>query len=592
MNLERPHMSVILKFFLFMTLSVVIGGCALFQRKKDEKICDRIIVKEGKITLNANEKVLICGSEKGGGGWTEIPLSQAQFHLTSHLQAQGFLNPRFERAEGETLLVWSGPLTKTKALVIKGADGWLHDARKRKIVGQPLMPAKLNEATSWADRSLRSRGFACPTVQAEGHEWNQEIEMDVQMGPRAHIGEIKVDGTEGLHEQATLRYRAFDPGDWYDVRATQLTTSRMLSDGLFQSAYFVPTCHGELVDLELRTSVGKPRIFRFGIGASTEELPFIDVVFRNTRLDDRASSFTASLHASPVVQSVDLISELYWFYEFPKMFFGPRFRVERQSERSLEDFTSKAGTDLGVKWDQWSIRHTGRFGPSLNYAKTIRGVGPTDAKYLSFEGSFSMTSHDYELYVRDQYEGWLATLQFQGQRRGLGSGVSVDRYDFEYKYLWNIGAYSPPLFVLGARFQGSIVNADSIDQNDVRTILPSEYRIFYGGDQNLRGFSRQSLNSNGLGYVTAAYLGLELRLVEEVPYGLQPFLLWDGARLGSRKYTVDPPIYISEGLGLRWASPIGTLRGSAARGRIWDADASTTSYQQQWLYFLSFGQEF
>jgi len=56
--------------------------------------------------------------------------------------------------------------------------------------------------------------------------------------------------------------------------------------------------------------------------------------------------------------------------------------------------------------------------------------------------------------------------------------------------------------------------------------------------------------------------------------------------------TLDKPLFVSEGLGLRWASPFGTLRGSAARGMIWDGDDSTKEYPQEWVYFFSFGQEF
>ena len=84
----------------------------------------------------------------------------------------------------------------------------------------------------------------------------------------------------------------------------------------------------------------------------------------------------------------------------------------------------------------------------------------------------------------------------------------------------------------------------------------------------------------------------KLRLIEELPYRLQPFLLWDVARLGDRRWTLDEPQFTSWGYGIRWASPFGTLRGSAAKGEIENGNASTVAYTREWVYFFSFGQEF
>ncbi|RYZ82892.1 MAG: hypothetical protein EOP06_20945 [Proteobacteria bacterium] len=136
------------------------------------------------------------------------------------------------------------------------------------------------------------------------------------------------------------------------------------------------------------------------------------------------------------------------------------------------------------------------------------------------------------------------------------------------------------------------MQASDSDAQDVRSILPKEYKIFYGGDQTLRGFGREVLVNHGRGYLTALYVGFELRLVEEIPFGVQPFLLWDLGKFGDQSHTLDAPLFSSEGLGARWSTPFGSLRGSIARGRIFSGDASTADYVQQWVYFFSFGQEF
>lgn len=559
--------------------------------RAEKSLCPHIVLHEGRLDLNENERVLVCGSSKGEEGWESVPLPQAQYQLNVILQNKGYLNARFER-EGDRLSVWSGPRTRISGFEVRGGVPPLQPEKKRQVVGEPLEPVKLNEVERWADLGLRSHGHACPELAVQAQGWNGLVRVEAEPGPRQKIVGLEYKGLDGLDPRALERYRPFESGDWYDVRKTQIMTMRMMADGLFQSAYFVTHCRSDIVDLELNAAVGKPRLIRFGVGASTEEFPFADIWFRNARLDDQASSVSASIHASPREQSLTVSSELYWLSFLREAFLGPRFRVAREVERSYEVIQARLGGDLGRSWDEWDMRIQGRVGPTLNFTKTVEGVGPDDTYYLSWEGSLFVMNHQYEVFMRDQYEGWTGGLRYRGQRKGLGSEINADRYDIDLKSLWNVGGFSPPLFVLGTRVETVLVDADQIDQGNTRNLLPIEYRLFYGGDRNLRGFARQILTNGGLGYLTAAYVGFELRLIEELPYRLQPFLLYDIARLGNRRLALDPPVFVSEGAGLRWASPFGTIRGSAARGRIFAADESTGGYPREWIYFFSFGQEF
>jgi len=557
----------------------------------DSQLCDNIILRQGNFTLSANERVIVCGSSRGGEGWRDVPLPQAQYHLKVLLQEKGYLKPRFER-NGNKLEVWSGPRQEFTDLKVHGAEGLLKGRKKRKIVGEAITPDKLDEITQWAESELRGKGFACPKVDVKAQAWDGLAHVTVSPGLRQKVAGIQRTGLESLDEETLARYLAFEAGDVYDVRKTQLTVARLLSDGLIQSAYFTTSCRGDLVDLHLRADVGQPRLFRFGIGASTEEFPFVDIWFKNTKLDDRASSLTATLHGSPRVQSLNVSTELYVLPWTRRSFFGPRLRLARKSEHFLEELSAKAGADLGRNWDMWDTRFRGRFGPTLNYVNTVQGTGPDDVSFLSWEGSLLAMSHEYEVGVRNQYEGWEGSFDYRGQRAGIGSYINVDRYEFDFKHLWNVGSFAPPLFVLGARLELVGVDTKSRVDDPTRSRLPSEYRVFYGGDENLRGFSRQVLNNQNFGYFTAAYAGFELRLIEELRWRLEPFLLYDIAKLGNDRYNLDDPIFTSWGLGLRWASPFGTLRGSAARGEIFNEDRVSDTYPQEWVYFFSFGQEF
>ncbi|MGZ3805423.1 MAG: BamA/TamA family outer membrane protein [Pseudobdellovibrionaceae bacterium] len=554
-------------------------------------ICPNIVLEEGTLKLNANEKILVCGTDKDTVNWREIPIPQAQLQLRSILQNLGYLNPRFER-HIDTLYVWAGPQDKVSRLIVENDEHILRPEKKRKIIGYPLMPAKLDEVESWANLGLRTHGYACSNIVVEAHAWDGTMVAKATLSGKKTYGKVLVEGLGDLNQDVLDRYQPFKTGDTYDIREPQIMTGRMLANGLFQSAYFVTTCLDDVANIEIHTSVGKPKILHFGIGASTEELPFIDLAFRNARLDNKASFFTTTLHASPRKESFIADSELYFFPGWHRTFFGPRFELLHRKEVAFETNSAKIGADLGRSWDQWHTRFVARGGPTLNYVKNLQGVGPNNQTYSSVEGSLSLTDHIYEATVRDQFEGWTSGIFYRGRRKGLGSEIAVDRLEINFKHLWNIGEFSPPLFVLGSRLQTITVDSDELTAGAPQTLLTTEERVYLGGDDNLRGFPRGSINNGSLGFLTSAYLGFELRLVEQLPYHLQPFLLFDSAKVGNRRYTLAPPLFTSEGVGLRWASPFGTLRGSIARGHVLNGTALSAPYPEQWVYFLSFGQEF
>ncbi len=571
--------------FLFSFLLISLAAA------EGSRLCGHIFVVEGKLDLNENEKSLVCGSSRGAEAWKQVPLPQARLHLSSIVQNLGFLSPKFER-DGDELRLWLGPLTKIKNLNTEGDQRELDPSKKRKIVGAPMTPEKLNEVQAWANLKLKSQGHACPIVAIEAQRWDGNVLVKTQLNGTQSIAKVMATGLDGLNPDIFDRYRPFEVGDKYDIRKTQILTSRLLSEGLFQSAFFIAECNGDAVNLDLQTSIGKPKMFRFGIGASTEEFPFVDITFKNSRLDNKASSFTSTLHVSPLKQRLTASSELYVLPGWHRTYLGPRFTVARIEERSYQENSARVGGDIGRNWDIWGTRFNAKWGPTLNYVDTIRGVGPEDAKFLTLDASVSLMSHLYEYYIWDQYEGWNANFLFKGQREGLESKINLNRYELNFKNLWNLGNYSPPLFVLGTRFQGVNVATDAANTTQALSEVPIDDRVFAGGDDNVRGFSRKSLDNARKGYLTMAYLGFELRLIEQIRWRIQPLLLYDVARLGLGRETLDPPLFTSWGAGVRWPSPFGVFYATAAKGEIVNGNAVADQYTQEWVYFLSFGQGF
>ena len=559
----------------------------------DVEICKNVTLKDGRFKFTKNELILICGSDRSDTAWKEIPLPQAEYQLNIIFQNKGYYHARFERRENR-LDVWKGEVTKTEHLLIEGAKGLLNGDKMRKIKRYALESKKLDEVKEWADLKLRRKGYACNKIELHGDVVKKSISAQIDSGEKKVIGKIERTGLQSLDEEAISRYEAFYSGEDYDVILTQITSARLLNQGLFQSAYFTNICDpgANTVGLHLFADVGKARILRIGFGASTEEFPFADIWLKNARLDDRASNYTLALHASPIRQRLDGSSELYILPFTKRTYLGPRFKIERRVESAYELIATGVGVDLGRDWDMLHQRWQTRAGPTFNYEKTVRGIGPADFRYLSWEGSVTVMSHDYEAFSANQDVGYTAGFNYRGQREGVGSPINVDRYDFTLKHLWNLGSLAPPFLVLASRMEAVAVDTRQTENALAADTLPIDYRIFYGGDSNLRGFARESINRGGRGYLSALHGGIEIRLIDELPYHLEPFLLGDLARLGSERLTLGDALFTSSGFGIRWASPFGTLRGSAARGSIWGGDASTSEYKQEWVYFISFGQEF
>ncbi len=559
----------------------------------DQKLCSNpdIMIIDSSFDLSENEKVLVCGTKESDQAWKKVPLLQAQYQLNVLLQNAGYLDATFENT-GDKLIVKKGKRAETSQLIITGSNGVVEVSKKRKIVGEPMVPQKLDEVKNWIELEAKRQGHACPKIEMRAQAWDYKMFADVEAGPVQSIGEIFRSGYGTLDLEALKRYEAFEPGGQYNVIETEITIDRVMAQGLFQNAYITTICHDDKVDLNFISEVGKPKLLRFSVGASTEEFPFADVWFKNSRLDDRASSFLAQLHASNIRQTLELSSELYVLANSYRTFVGPRLKFERKNERSFESNKGEVGSDIGRAWDISHIRVKGRLGPTLNYLKTVSGQGPDELNYLSWDGSLSAASHSYEAFSRSQFEGWTGDVKYTGQRKKIGSGLNVDRYDIRLKYLYNVNAYAPPLIVIASRFETTFVDTHHRDDPTEITDLPVDLRIFYGGNNNIRGFSRHTLDNEGRGYISSLLAGFEFRLVQVAPYNLEPLLLFDSAKLGTRQYEFISPTFISYGAGLRWVSPFGTLRFSAARGQVWNNSIETSDYPREWVYNISFGEEF
>lgn len=574
-----------MKSSLILTLFFFHGFFASAQ--KGNHICGPYYVTQEGIRIgqifSQNDKLLICGSDTPG--WREVPESQALFHIRAILNSQAHFSPKISRHD-DRIVIDPGPVSTIESVVFKNDPPGFKDKVFRGFEDQAMTPKALEDAKNWTISRLRAMGFPCPEVSVRAAYQNEVLEVDMKPGPRQLLTQVFRPQTAELKEEVFRRYDAFNVGDRFNADLLALTSRRLLEDDIADFAHFEDHCTPNGAIAYERAILGKPRTLIFAVGASTEELPIFKTEWKNTRLDTDGSSVTLAFYASPRLQSLKASSELYWFHEIPPLYFQPSAEVRRESEPTYKAFLQEFQFGLGHKHDDSQHRYIFTYSPTYTVEKTIEGEGPGHLQYLSFETSFEIISHYFEFFKATPQEGYEFGVQWTAQREGIGSTFSADLIGFNGTVLWNIGSFDPPLTVLGIRFGHSVVTTSTLDN------VPASFRLFLGGAEDVRGFSRKSINNANLGFQTTSYAGLEARTLAILPFNLQPFIFNDFAKVGEENWTWAKTTYMSPGVGVRWQSPLGALRGTVAKGMILNEDARKPQPKEEWNFYLSYGREF
>ncbi|MCX5793700.1 MAG: BamA/TamA family outer membrane protein [Elusimicrobia bacterium] len=541
-----------------------------------------------KIELTAMERRLVCG-DPDTEGWGQIPFNQAEGFLRAFLQQRGYQEPRFEPGR-DVLTVDPGKKTGVEAFIVTGLPPEIDPRKLRRIKGQVMTPRLLDTAKDALLGALRNRGYACPAIEMRGNATTGEVSAEVLPGDIYRFDHISPKRTAEVYPAVFRRYEAFRRGQRFDARLLDLTAQRTIADSVFLNTYFDVDCSTAGMAITERVVAGKPQLYKLGVGFDTEGFFIGKAQWQNSRIGARGHSMQTSLYTSFREQSA--VADFRYFmgrasrtYLMPKLTFG------RSNEPQYESVHSELALLPGLSWDTRSLRAEFSAGPALEYVNTLRGLGPAKDGYAVFQTQLELRDHLFEYYAGEPRTGGRVTFRSQSRIAGMDSSITAHRLGLQGEHLWNLGGYSPPALVLATRYLGqttlvknSLVAAGAI---------PLDMRFFMGGDSDLRGAKLNELPADAAGLLTAVYDGVELRLGDVLPHGLQPLIFLDAAMAGRNSFHLDPNVYFSPGFGLRWNSPIGSLRTTLARGVVWRRDPSAEVLMRaQWRFFLSLGKEF
>ncbi len=553
-----------------------------------DKICENqnvYLAEKSNVSFTDNEKQLFCGSNVPG--W-KLPSEEQQIRqLELSLRARGFYKPNIE-PRNNGLYISPGKKTLIQNIKFNNSPPQFADVNYIGVVEKDLNSENIDAVEKWTRARLKAIGYPCPNIEVRASYLESIIYVDIESGPRVVIDKIKRPELDDLVDAALYRFDAIKAGELYNGDYLELTSRRLMSSQVANYSYMSYDCNqppsASTVTQHAETS--EPRYLGFAVGASTEELPLIKLNWLHSRLDEQASSLKAEAYFSPIKQSVLLDYDAYLFDEIPRLFLTTNYEIANIKEDTNETVTQEAGAGGGYIYDFASDRLAFESTPIYTIEDTFEGDAPRHTEYLSLETKLKLTSHYFEYFMTSPRTGYELSFFWKSQNDKFSADVNTDLYQLSGTYLWNYGSFDPPITVFGLRFQHSILHVNNLDQT------PQGYRLYLGGDRDIRGFSRKSINNEKKGYQTTSYIGFETRFTNVLAYKLQPFVFYDLAKVGLDDNEWTKTTFLSPGIGLRWQSPIGTFRTTLAHGELQNVALTEQNIEEDWTFFFSFGREF
>ena len=357
--------------------------------------------------LDDVEKGLVCG--EAGGAWAKIPFWQARYNLRNFLQKRGYLHPQFIQIhEGngrERMRVDVGPKSTVTRITVEGEQAGVRISRLRQIIGQPLSPSSLNTIERWITEKLKNRGYACPSVTSQADTTTGEVKVQIESGPLQNFASVTTEPISGLAEGVLRRYDAFHLGDVFNESLLTVTTQRVSSSGIVENSHFRSSCQPDGVHLFQEVIPGRPRLLILGAGINTEGVLLGKFVWRNTRLGQFGSLLDLSASASARLQTLQGAMNWYFLPKERRVFLAPLAQVNHDNEQYYQvvSFINQIG--VASTLDSASIGVAWFLGPSLNFYRTLSGVGAPEAAFLFLENRISLKSHSYEFFSQQSARG-------------------------------------------------------------------------------------------------------------------------------------------------------------------------------------------
>jgi outer membrane translocation and assembly module TamA len=233
-----------------------------------------------------------------------------------------------------------------------------------------------------------------------------------------------------------------------------------------------------------------------------------------------------------------------------------------------------------LRFWQWSL------GPTLIASTYRTDIAPDSQRFKTgaVEGGLLSQTHSYEIFDLHPEDGEFFQFNFDFRHPSLGFIDPLLKLDFSYlKLIW-LGSLGKGSSVAGFRINTSTTWVKDSAQSS--SLSPS-VKYYGGGSDDLRGFKLNSLpDNNGLGSLTKFSAKLELRKTHLFIPTIEGLTFLDTSYFGTKSWNLEPRLWYSPGLGIRWLSPIGLVQTYIARTL---SNTSSINHAQDEGTFFFFG---
>ncbi len=401
-------------------------------------------------------------------------------------------------------------------------------------VGDPLDLNRLDFTRDTITRRMRNRGYAhtdvLRNIDIDLERLEAQVEYDVYTGPRAHFGEIRIEGNEEVSERVIRRMIPFEEGQTYNRELIFDAQRALYNLEIFRHASVEEDLEhvpDSIVPLQVTVNEGNTHRVRTGAGWNSAECFTAETRWSSRNFQGGARrlvlrSALSNVGAHQLEDSIcsgagtGVYGDLNWSLsaDFRQPFiFSPRNSLSASlfaERQSLQDvFVRQAvgvnltltrqigrGTPLSVFYRPQLARLEAA---EVFFCTTFLVCDPDEIDILQ---DFNLLSPVGVAFSRDRTNrafsptgGYTVLADLEHASRFTGSNFDYERLVVETTRFFSI----TDDIVLAARIRGGRLWAGSfrglgVDQDDTeRRIAHPQKRFFAGGANSVRGYAQNQL---------------------------------------------------------------------------------------------------
>ena len=388
--------------------------------------------------------------------------------------------------------------------------------------------------------------FLVQRVEVSRTEHSAIVDLHLQSGVRHVFGDITFDETP-IDSAQLPRWLPFSNGTPYHADLVAAGTRSLRDTGYFSHVRLVLQ-HNQIrenrIPIHVKLEPAAPNKVGFGVGFATDTGPRARATWEKPYLNSAGHSLHSEIAVSQVLSSIGAS------YRIPSGENPAKRYYQVEGALRVEDFEDTESTSRNAAVRRVTDTESGwRQDAYLRFENETFEVGDDrETTTLSIPGiSYTKFQRGAELRAR---RGARYGVRLEAAARDLLSDVDMQKVVTAGKWVWPVRDRDRVI----VRAELGALATNDFDR------LPSSERFFTGGDQSVRGFDFRSIASED---DDGDLIGGRYLNVTSTEYVWQFKPSWGFATFADtgRAYDEnDEPFRVGVGFGLRWQSPIGTLR--------------------------------